>query len=109
MESNPRSLLPLKRHLPSVLSFLYQAEPQNVDEGRRDDKVSMEVRVHHGPHRDQCLGSSDPAALGQEEVAHPHLFTNPGPLVPPFDWGNMGTLVRDFGIFGWRVLVLEIG
>ena len=68
-----------------MLSFLYQAEPQNVDEGRRDDKVSMEVRVHHGPHRDQCLGSPDPAALGQEEVAHPHLFTNPGPLVPPVD------------------------
>ena len=68
-----------------MLSFLYQAEPQNVDEGRCDDKVSMEVRVHHGPHRDQCLGSSDPAALGQEEVAHPHLFTNPGPLVPLYD------------------------
>ena len=75
----------MQTHLPSMLSFLYQAEPQNVDEGRRDDKVSMEVRVHHGPHRDQCLGSSDPAALGQEEVAHPHLFTNPGPLVPPVD------------------------
>ena len=68
-----------------MLSFLYQAEPQDVDEGRCDDKVSMEVRVHHGPHRDQCLGSPDPAALGQEEVAHPHLFTNPGPLVPPVD------------------------
>ena len=77
-----RVYLVVQTHLPSMLSFLYQAEPQDVDEGRRDDKVSMEVRVHHGPHRDQCLGSSDPAALGQEEVAHPHLFTNPGPLVP---------------------------
>ena len=68
-----------------MLPFLYQIEPQDVDEGQGDDEVSMEVRVHHGPHRDQCLGSSDPAALGQEEVAHPHLFTNPGPLVPPVD------------------------
>ena len=76
-----------------MLPFLYQAEPQDVDEGRRDDKVSMEVRVHHGPHRDQCLGSSDPAALGQEEVAHPHLFTYPGPLVPLLDKCLVG--------FGW--------
>ena len=62
---------------------LLQAEHQDVDEGWCDKANHMEVHIHRNHDRYQRLGSFDPAALGQEEVAHPHLFTNPGPLVPP--------------------------
>ena len=56
-----------KSHLPTVLPFLYQAEPQDVDEGRRAvghkgaeqgrgdglaGRTDTEVRNDRGSHRD---------------------------------------------------------
>ena len=45
-------------------------------------EAEQEVHCHRDHDRHQCLGSSDPAALGQEEVAHPHLFIDPDHVVP---------------------------